>query len=225
MASFKLNLARIDGCPSPPDLAKKMDAYGLPEAEPFGVLHCLATPQSVVATVVHRTQQSIQRLDTESGDVTTDAVEKAAVYPIGMFPKRHMLEIYEGAATGIDRVAEFLAGGLGLGTVVLPIELDILQAIHKLRSQADRFQLKSVRIKDYAHDSYMAGPYGPTFLDSEHGLEFLETYAESVTAAVVRFQGQAGRVSVNLSPRACFRYSLSHEDDNPSVQALLRSLV
>ncbi len=225
MSSFKLNLAMIDGCGDPQQLATAIENYGLPENDEFGVLHCSAGEQAVYATVIRKTNQNIQKLDDETSEVLTTAVEKVTVYPIGIFPKRGVLEIYEGSAGGIDQVAAFLASGLALSTVVTRIELDIPAAIEKLRANTQRFQLRSIRVADYAHNSYMCGPYSPKFLDSEHGIDFLSEYADFVTAANVSFQGPQGRVTVALTPQACFRYSLSNEDDKPAVQAILRKLI
>ncbi|MBN1942854.1 MAG: hypothetical protein JW849_06115 [Phycisphaerae bacterium] len=225
MASFKLNLATITNCPAIKDLAEALEEYALPEAEEFGVLNCTAGESAVFATVLRKTQQAIQRLDAKSGEVLTDAVEKVAVYPIGVFPKKGLLEVYEGPATAIEQIGAFFASGLALPTVVSPIDLDIPAAVDKLRSQAEHFQLKSIRVSQYAHDSYMAGPYAPKFLDSEHGMDFLREYVDSVTAASCRFRTPNGQATVTLSPKACFRYSLSNEDDQPAVQAVLRKLI
>ena len=224
MASFKLNLAMIDGCPDTKTLADAIEGYGLPEDDEFGVLHCSAGDQAVYATIVRKTNQNIQKLDPETAEVLTTAVEKVTVLPFGIFPQRGMLEVYEGSASGIDQIAAFLASGLSLSTVVTMIDLDIPAAIEKLQANTQKFQLKSIRVSDYAHDSYMCGPYTPKFLDSQHGIDFLKEYVEYVTAANVSFRGPHGRVTVGLAPKACFRYSLSNEEDKPAVQALLRKL-
>ena len=88
-----------------------------------------------------------------------------------------------------------------------------------------RFQLKSIRVSEYAHNSYMMGPYSPKFLDTASGMEFLNEYVDFCTSAQVRFQGPRGRITVTVSPKSCFRYSLSEEDDKPHVQGLLRQLL
>lgn len=225
MASFKLNLATITNCPSAEDLAGALQEHGLPEMEEFGVLNHTATESAVFATILRKTHQAIQRLDAETSEVLTDAVEKVTVYPIGVFPRRGMLEIYEGAATGIEQIGAFFASGLALPTVVSPIDLDIPAAIDKLQSMTDRFGLKSIRVSEYAHNAYMSGPYGPKFLDSEHGMDFLREYVDYVTSANVRFQARNGRATVTLSPKACFRYTLGNEDDQSAVQSILRKLI
>ena len=225
MSSFKLNLATIDGCPEPRQLAEAIEGYGLPTDEEFGVLHCSAGPQAVYASIVRKTNQETKRLDVETAEILTTAVEKATVLPIGIFPQRGVLEVYEGSASGIDQIANFLASALALPTVVTGIELDIPAAIDKLQANTQKFQLRSVRVSDYAHDSYMCGPYSPKFLDSQHGMDFLREYVDFVTAANVSYRGPNGRVTVSLSPKACFRYSLANEDDKPAVQAILRKLI
>lgn len=224
MATFRLNIARLDNCPPPADVAAAMEDFGLRDDEPFGVLHCTATEKAVLGTVVHRTAQDVQQLDEETGEVTSRSVNKVNVYPLGIFPAAGRIETYGGPASGLDRIAEFLASGLALPTVLTEIELDVVDAIDKLFRSTNKFQLKSIRISEYAHSSYVCGPYAPKFLDTEHGRDFLTEYADFVTAAGCRFQGEHGRVTVNLKPKANYGYSLSNEDDNPAVQSILRKL-
>ena len=225
MSSFKLNLAMIDGCPEVKQLADAIENYGLPEDDEFGVLHCSAGEQAVYATIIRKTNQNIQKLDVETSEVMMTAVEKVTVLPVGIFPQRGLLEVYEGSSSGVDQIAAFLASGLALSTVVTMIDLDIPATIEKLQARTERFQLRSIRVSDYAHDSYMCGPYSPKFLESEHGIDFLKEYVDYVTAANVSYRGPHGRVTVTLTPKACFRYSLGNEDDKPVVQALLRKLI
>ena len=224
MASFKLNIARIRGCPPAGEVGKAIEEYGLPEDEEFGVLNSSFTDRAAFATIVRKTQSAVQRLDPDSREVTAAAVEKVTLYPVAVHPAREVLEIYAGSAAGIEQVGAFFGSCLALPTVVDPIDLDILAAVDKLAKSAKRFQLRSIRISEYAHDSYMSGPYAPKFLDSEHGRDFLGEYAEFVKAAGVRFQTQSGRATVNLSPKACFGYSCN-EEDQAEVQALLRKLI
>ena len=95
--------------------------------------------------------------------------------------------------------------------------------MQKLSKETQRFQLRAARISEYAHNSFMSGPYAPKFLDTQHGLDFMEGYADYITSASVRFAGQNGRINVTLSPKACFSYSC-HEDDQTVAQTLLRKL-
>lgn len=224
MASFKLNFAMIENCPEPREIASAMEEFGLPDTEEFGVLNCMASDAALYATLVRKTNQAIKKLDPETQDVATTAVERVNVLPIGIFPQRQTLEIYEGSATSIEQVTAFLTSCLALPVVVNPIEKELLTCVEKLRD-LPRFQLKSIRISEHAHNSYMLGPYTPKFLDTENGLEFLEQNADFATSASVKFQGQAGRVTVNIKPKMCFTYSISNEDDKPFVQNLLRKLL
>jgi len=224
MATYKLNIARIRRCPPPERLAEALEAFGLPEDDEYGVLNHSATPRAVFGTVVRKVEQAVQRLDAEAREVTAAAVEKVQVYPFGIRPDAEVLELYAGGVSSIEKMGEFLSGSLGLPTAVEVIEVDVPAALAKLTKLTERLQLQSVRVADYAHNSYMAGPYAPKFLDSEHGREFLEEYAESVTAASVRFACPMGRTRVKLSPKACFSFSC-HEDDRPVVLSILRKLV
>ncbi|HUT01908.1 MAG TPA: hypothetical protein VM031_05605 [Phycisphaerae bacterium] len=224
MATYKLNIARIRGCPPPPALAEALEAFALPEDEEFGVLNHSATDRVVFGTVVRRIQQAVQRLDVEAREVTAAPVERVQVYPFGIRPRAETLEVYAGSASALEQMGLFLSGCLHLPTSVEAIELDIAPALRKLLESAERFQLRSLRVSDYAHNSYMAGPYAPKFLDTEHGMAFLEEYEEFVTAASVRFAAPTGRANARLTPKACFTYSC-HEEDRPTVQSILRGLV
>ncbi len=224
MATYKLNIATVRGCPPPEDVAAALEAFGLPEDDEFGVLEHSATAQGAFGTVVRKVQQSVQRLDAEARAVTAAAIEKVQVYPFGIYPRSGVLEVYAGSATSIEQIGAFLSGGLGLGTLVEALEIDLASALEKLADQTERFQLRSVRVAEYAHNSYMSGPYAPKFLDSEHGREFLEEYGEFVTAAAARFKTPNGRATVRLSPKACFGYSCP-EDDRQVVRSILRKLL
>lgn len=223
MASFKLNIAKIEGCPPPATLAAALEKYGLPDGEEFGVLNHSATDQAVFGTIIRTSQQAVQRLDPKSKEITSAPVERVIAYPFGVKPSTQRLEIYAGSAPAIEQLAVFFSSCLGLPTVVEAIEMDVVAAIEKLSKTTQKFQLRSIRINDYAHNSYMAGPYAPKFLDSQHGQEFLEEYSEYVTTAGVKFAAPTGRATVTLTPRACFGFSCN-EDDQPAVQSILRKL-
>ena len=223
MASYKLNLARIRGCPLLENVEKLLAEFGLPENEEYGVLQHAATDTALFATIVRKTNQAVQRLDPETQEVVSAAIEKVTVYPFCIRPESELLEVYAGSAASIDQVATFLASALALPTIVDNIELDVLSAADRLAEMTERFQLRAARISDYAHDSYMSGPYAPKFLDSQHGRDFVEEYIEYVKTANVRFKGPSGNVTVSISPKACFSFSC-HEDDKGEILSLLRRL-
>ncbi|MCK4602222.1 MAG: hypothetical protein KAU28_07135 [Phycisphaerae bacterium] len=224
MATFKLNVARIRGCPAPKELAKALEVFGLPEGDAFGVLNHSVSEQAVFAAVVHKTLSTVQQLDADNREITSTPVEKVSVYPFAVKPSSEVLEIYAGAASAIKQLGMFFSSRLALPTIVEPIELDIPATLAKLASATERFQLRSIRVSDYAHSSYMSGPYAPKFLDTAHGMDFLTEYAEFVTAAAVRFAGPTGHVNVKLTPKANFSFSCA-EDDQPTVQAILRKVI
>ncbi len=224
MASFRLNIARLQGSPAPAAIDAAMAEFGLPDTEEFGVLSHSATAETCFATIIRKTRQAIQKLDPETQEILTTAVEKVTVYPFAVRPATETLEIYAGGVAGIEQVGVFMASCLALPTVVDPIKLDVISAIDKLANNTQRFQLKAIRVSDYAHNSFMSGPYTPKFLDTEHGKDFLYEYADHVQSAAVRFQGPSGRVTVNLTPRACFSFSCD-EEDQTEVQSILRKLI
>ena len=224
MATYKLNVARIRGCPAPEEVVSAMESFALPETEEFGVLNCSSNPQTVFGTIVRKTNQAVQRIDAETREVTAVAVEKVTVYPFSVTPKRETLELYAGSASGIEQVGIFLSSCLAMPTVVDAIELDVVSAVEKLMKSTNHFQLRSIRVSDYAHNSFMSGPYAPKFLDSLHGIDFLNEYVDFVTTAGVRFAAPTGRANVSLNAKACFSFSCN-EDDHPAVQLILRKLV
>jgi hypothetical protein len=223
MASFRLNIARITSCPSPAELDEAMAEFGRPETEEYGVVSHHATDDVAFGTVARKTQTTVQQLDDDSGEVTASAVEKVTLYPFAIRPSTETLEIYAGPPSGIEQVGLFLASGLALPTVVEPRPLEIPTAIEKLAELTKRFQLRSARVGEYAHNSYMSGTYAPKFLDSDHGREFIEQYADFLKSAQVRFQGPSGRVNVTLSGACCYAYSCV-EDDQVFAQSMLRKL-
>jgi hypothetical protein len=223
MASYKLIIAHIRGCPLPKKLAELMEKYGLPDGDEYGVLDCSAGPEALAGTIVRRTQQTVQKLDQANKAITAQPVERITTYPFAVYPAKERLEIFAGSSASIDVMAAFFSSCLAQPTVIEPFELDIPAAVEKL-SGSKRFQIRSVRVSDFAHNSYMIGPYSPKFTDNEHGKSFLYQYEAGLTAASVRFQGATGRVTLSLPKTACFSYSCK-EEDQTAVKALLRSLV
>ncbi|MFW5840254.1 MAG: hypothetical protein ACOCZE_06710 [Planctomycetota bacterium] len=224
MASFRLNFARIRGCCRPEELVQAMAEFGLPETEEFGVLDASANGPAAFGTIIRKTQQAVQKLDPDSQQIVSQAVEKVSVLPFAVRPDTEMLEIYAGPASSIEQLGAFFGSCLALPTLVEPIEVDVPASIEKVMNNADRPQLKSVRVKEYAHNSFMSGPYAPKFLDTQHGKDFLEEYAEFASQARIRFKAPGGFASVSITPKATFSYSCN-EDDQPVVQSLLRKLI
>jgi len=224
MASYKLNVAKIQGCPPPPELGRALEEFALPAGEEFGVLNHAVAERAVYATIVRRTQQAVQAVDAEAREVTSRPVERVNVYPFAVRPGGEILEIYAGGAGGIEQVGLFFSSCLALPVVVEAVELDIPRAIDHLSRITERFRLVSIRVSEYAHNAYMSGVYAPKFLDTQHGVDFLDEYAEHTAGARVRFAAPSGRVNVNLRPRACFSFSCA-EEDQAVVQSILLRIV
>ena len=224
MASYRLNIARIRNCPPPEQLLEAAREYGLPEDEEFGVLDAKTNGPVAFITMVRKTQQAVQRLDSDTLQLVSHAVEKVSLLPFAIKPDTEVLEIYAGSGSAIEQVGTFLASCLALPSIVEAIDVDVPAAIDKLMNNADRAQLKSIRVGEYAHNSFMSGPYAPKFLDSEHGKEFLEQYAEFAQSARLRFKAPTGFATVSITPKASFSYSCN-EEDQPVVQTLIRKLV
>ena len=223
MATYKINIAACRGLDEPAAMVKAMEAYGLAESEAMGVLHASVAGGAAFGTLVRRTNVAIQRVDAKTRELVSQSVEKVTLIPFGAFPQAEQLEVYAGSAGTIKEVEAFLGGALTMAVAVDPIELDVQTAVEKLMKSTQKFQLRAIRVSDYAANSYMIGPYAPKFMDTEHGLKFLEQYAEAIQTAQVRFAGPGGRAAATLTPAACFSYSCP-EDDQPHVQQILRKL-
>lgn len=224
MASYRLNIARIQGCPPPAEVCEALAEFGLPADEEFGVLDQSEAGHSAFATIARRIDTTVDDLDEATGEVTARPVRKVVVYPFGVRPAAEFLEIYAGPAGIIEHVARFFSTCLALPTVVSAIEIDLPSAVGKLARATKHFQLRSIRVAEYAHNAYMSGPYGPKFLDTEQGIAFLDEYADFVTSASVRFAAPTGRATATFPPKACFGFSCN-EDDRTEVRSILRKLI
>ena len=219
-----MNFATCKGLGTPGEIVEALERFGLAETEEVGVLHADQAGPAAFGTLVRRTNLTIQRLDAETREVLTDVVERVALLPFGAFPELERLEVYAGSASAVEQVGAFLSTGLGMAVVTDPVELDLVGAVEKLSKDTSKFQLRGVRATDYAANSYMIGTYAPKFMDTDHGMQFMEQYAEALKSVQVRFAGPSGRATATLTPNACFSYSC-HEDDQPEIQQVLRKLV
>jgi len=224
LASFKINFATCRGLPTPDEIVTALEEFGLAESEEIGVLHASSAPGAAFGTLVRRTNLAVQKLEPKTRQLLTEQVERVALIPFGAFTKAERLEVYSGSASNVTEVGAFFGSGLAMAVVTDPIELDLLSVVEKLIESTEKFQLRSVRVSDYAANSYMIGTYAPKFMDTDHGLQFLEKHLEVLKTVQVRFAGPSGRATATLTPNACFGYSC-HEDDQPAIQQILRRLV
>src|SRR5690242_13616059 len=117
MASFRLNIARIQGCPPPKQVLGAMEKFGLPPSEEFGVLSQQGTDSTIFGTIIRKTQHAVQRLDPESRELTSSPVEKVTLYSFGIKPSIERLEVYSGSAAAIEQVGTFLSSCLAMPTL------------------------------------------------------------------------------------------------------------
>jgi hypothetical protein len=224
MASFRLNIARIRNAPSPEEIARGMEEFGLPDTEEYGVITASSAGTGAFGSIVRKTQQTVQKIQPDTREVISAPVDKVQLMPFAIRPASETLEVYAGGVKSIEEIGTFLASCLALPVIVEPLEVDVPGAIDKLIANAERVQLRSLRVSEYAHNSFMSGPYSPKFLDHDHGMEFLEKYTDFVKAANLRFKAPTGNATVSITPNACFRYSCN-EDDQPPVQSIIRKLI
>ena len=224
MPTHQINFAQCRGLPAPKEIVAAMEEFGLAETEEVGVLHADVASGAAFGTLVRRTNVAVQKLNNKTREVFTENVERVTLIPFGLYPAGERMEVYAGSGSAIQELAAFLTSGLAMAVVTDEIELDMESAVEKLIKETKKFQLRAIRISDFAANSYMIGPYAPKFMDTEHGQKFLGENAEAVKNVQVRFAGPTGRASAKLTPEAAFGYSCP-EDDQPIIQEILRKLV
>ena len=220
MASYKLNIGMVRGCPSTAELATKMEM--LPdEDERFTILDLNHTPTALKCRLVRFSNQVIKGWDPQRRDVEEVVVRKAEVLPLLILPPKGIVEVQAGSIRSLEQVDVLLTQELGLAVTVEPIEFDVIDLIRKVRQEVQAFQLVSAAVDLFSANSYTLGVYRPRFEDTEHGLDFLDEHEEAIKTARVRFAGKSGKVTVTLSPNSAFAFSC-RADDYDQVSALLR---
>ena len=221
MASFKLNIGRITGCPAAATLAEKMNV-GV-DGQRFGVLDLVGTAAAVKCRLLRLTNKPAKVWDEAKGAIVEVVERKAEELPLTIFPQKGTIELTAGSAKALEHIETFLTDELGLSVVVEPIEMDVLGSIEKLRKDARKFQLVSGTIELFSANSFTLGTYRPKFEDTENGMEFLEKHAAAVKDARVRFAAKNGRVNLVLTSLANYAFSC-REDDRDGVIAMVREL-
>lgn len=227
MPSYRLNIANVAGLPPAPELARKLELYGVPkndEQAEFSVTAVTCTTTMVRANLIRSRRTSVQSFDRDEGEIVPLAVETARAYPLALCPDKGRVEVYAGSEKVIEHVDVFLSGTLGLPTVVKPIDIDPLAAVEKLRRDHNGLRLRRGLLEEFAANSFATGRYGPAFLDTASGMEFFEKYSAGLKFADVRWKGSGGYVNARISTTACFGYSC-HEDDQAAVMMTLRELI
>lgn len=226
MASYKLNIARVRGLPTASELTELLAAYGIRPEEEFGIQpdSVAGGEQVVSAVLLNRTARDLVSEDPATGRGSLKRVESLAIYKFRLWPGREQLEVCSGGAKSLELLGLFLSGSLALPTVTECHELDLIELVDLLGGSMQRFSIKTARVTDYAHNSYMIGPYAPKFSSLEHGMGFIREHEAALASVTVRFVIQSSRVTLTLTPKACFGFSC-HEDVVSQVIVLLRGLV
>ncbi|MFW6125435.1 MAG: hypothetical protein ACOC46_04735 [Pirellulales bacterium] len=221
MPQHQLNIARLHGAPEVvAGVEKLLDDYHQ-EGE-YAMLPGRTMLPVVRGTLVVRTSQQIQKLNEAKGELYTEPVDKAGTIPFALFSNAQRLETYGGAASGIEHVATFLAGCLNLPTRVETIRLDLVEMVHAMRNELDRFRLVGATITNYAHNSYVIGRYAAKFADTEQGLKLLSEHADEVASISVKFGGGDDKVTARVSPNATIQYTCG-DDARFEAARLLRA--
>ena len=77
MASYRLNIAHVRGCPPPAKVAAALEKFGLPASEEFGVLSHSASEHAAFATIIRKSHAAVQQLQENLGAQARTAVLQA----------------------------------------------------------------------------------------------------------------------------------------------------
>jgi hypothetical protein len=227
VSTYKLNLAVIRGCPPAQQLYDVLNAAGVCQGEELGVRDLqppASSLQPVRGILLNRITLDTAVEDPATGRIENKLAQSVKAYPFAIWSDAERMETYAGAAGSLKLLEAFL-GGMGLPVVVDFHEVNLLEAVRSLAKVAlvKKFSVRSARVSDYAANSYMIGTYGPKFVSTEHALEFLEKYEPAILAVAVRLAGRCGKLTLNLSPKACFGVSCEEVSRDLAIK-LLREL-
>ena len=172
VASYKLNIGMVRGCPEEAELATKMEM--LPDAdERFAVLDLNHTSTALKCRLVRFTNQVVKGWNDRDREVEEVVVRKAEALPLLILPPKGIVEVQAGSIRSLEQVDVLLSQELGLAVTVEPIAFDVIDLIRKVREEVQAFQLLSAAVDLFSANSYTLGVYRPKFEDTENGLEFL----------------------------------------------------
>jgi hypothetical protein len=222
VASYKLNIGLMRGCPPAEELAEKLGQVA--PGERFAVEDLASSSRAVRCRLLRFTDLTVDCWDEKNARVEPMAVRKATSFPLLFRPEAEMVEVQAGSIRSLEQVELLLTECVGLAVTVEKIAFDVIDLLSRLRPLTSKFQLVGGAVELFSANSYTLGPYRPKFEDTENGLEFLEKYAEAVKSARVRFAGKNAKVTVTLAPASSFGFSCC-EDDQDATLALLRQVV
>lgn len=219
--SYQINLADVRGYPQADELARLMRQYGAPEREEYRVVDVRNDCSTVWATIARMHTRNVTILSDDSGEFEETSIQLAKRLDLRASTITDTLVTSCGGRSSLDEAAVFLGSCLALPTVVEPWILDVQAVVETMLDTLPRCQLRTVNVGEYCHNSYMAGPYRPRFLDSSHGREFVEAYGEAVKEARLRWAGEAGWVSATIRPNGSITYTCGEEEANAVDRRLL----
>lgn len=225
MGAYRLNLATCQGLLPAAALAARLEMLK-PKADDdyeFAVLEVRAAESIVQADILVRSWRKVQQWDPDKKAMTEHEVRVEKVLPAMLWPEKELMATVSGGVRTLETVYVLLATELALPVVYSVVELDLLQAVQSLQKTQTRFQLKAVKHSEFASDSYTSGPFAPRFLDTVHGLEFVEEYQPAIQAVTCTFAGPSRRVRIVMRDQVGFSYSC-HDDDADAVKKVLMDL-
>ena len=232
MPSFQMHIASIAGC-DPDELVDRLKQFieGQGDsAREFVVLkyHRRKGSHAVRIDLARRIQCELQTIAAGPGgklSLTATPAARAVASTVLINTKAERIETYGPGSQSLDHAADgFLINELGLPVLWERMKVDLSAAIDKLAAEVERLRIVNTGVGDYSHNSYMIGPYTPKFLDSQHGIDFLQEYIEGVKTVRVKFAGPAGPVGLSVKPVSSFSGSIRDEDDLAYVQSICRKL-
>jgi hypothetical protein len=226
VSSYKLNIGRIAGVGAgmtPEAIEEAILSYPNGADEQFFRQDCRTMGNRVQGSIAVLQHASFHALERKSGGIEVAVVEKATTVPFAMFVRENRVETYAGSLKTLTDLDVF-CNECGVAMAIENVELELAECLAKLTEmQLPGFRLKQVKVTDFSANSFATGSYGPKFLDTAHGQEFVEQYAAGLVGLSVAWRTGNGKVGLSMVPRSCFSFSC-HEDDRDSLVAILREL-
>ena len=228
MPSYQIHYATVAGLPDASMIVDAVKLYGEKQAVAAGEFVVLDVAGSktaariALAYVAAKKINVVRPSDGEMG-MEVDQVNIAIPFELRLCTKTEQLKTYGPGVWSIEHSGVFLSGAMAFPTLISEIELKVEKSLEILREKVDRLTIVGAEVSDYSHDRYMLGKYAPKFLDTDHGLDFVGEYVDSLKAITVQWPGASGKVRMKLTSAASFSFT-AHEDDFQQVEAICTHL-
>ena len=235
MPSYQIHYATVAGLPDASMIVDAVKLYGEKQAVAAGEFVVLDVAGSKTAARIALAYVAAKKIngvrpgcgcdgghEKELG-MDIEQVNVAIPFDLRLCTKNDQLKTYGPGVWSIEHSGVFLSGAMAFPTLISEIELKVEKSLEILCQKVDRLTIVGAEVSDYSHDRYMLGKYAPKFLDTDHGLDFVGEYVDSLKAITVQWPGASGKVRMKLTSAASFSFT-AHEDDFQQVEAICTHL-